>query len=115
MPALRAAGHAIAVTAVTAGGAGNCDKLGAAMMQRDIFDRRIVDGALIMQTVMDELTATVRVAADMSPEQATLAVAVAVAAMLRCLAARLPSALLGELYARLALPRPDPAPQGNPP
>ncbi len=58
---------------------------------------------------MDELTETVRIAADMSPEQATLAVT----AMLRYLAARLPSALLGELYARLALPRPDPV-QGDP-
>lgn len=46
---------------------------------------------------MDELIQTVARAASLSPEQAALAVA----AMLRFFTARLPSALVGELHARL--------------
>ena len=46
---------------------------------------------------MDELIQTVACAAGLSPEQAALAVA----AMLRFFTARLPSALVGELYVRL--------------
>jgi hypothetical protein len=47
--------------------------------------------------MMDELIQTVARAADLSPEQAALAVA----AMLRFFTARLPSALVGELHAHL--------------
>ncbi len=51
---------------------------------------------------MDELTETVQHVAGLTPQQATLAVT----AMLRFMAARLPSALMGELRVRLDLPRP---------
>lgn len=55
--------------------------------------------------MMDELIQTVARAARLSPEQAALAVA----AMLRFFTARLPSALVGELHARLC-PSPAPTP-----
>lgn len=51
--------------------------------------------------MMDELLQAVARGASLSPEQAALAVA----AMLRFFTARLPSALVGELHARL-VPRP---------
>jgi hypothetical protein len=51
--------------------------------------------------MMDELLQAVARGASLSPEQAALAVA----AMLRFFTARLPSALVGELHARLG-PRP---------
>lgn len=47
--------------------------------------------------MMDELIAAVARAASLSPEQSALAVA----AVLRFLTARLPSSLVGELHARL--------------
>jgi hypothetical protein len=50
----------------------------------------------------DEMIQSVARAAQLTPEQASLAVA----AMLRFLTARLPSALVGELHARLGLPAP---------
>ncbi|HTT13950.1 MAG TPA: hypothetical protein VMG60_24045 [Burkholderiaceae bacterium] len=50
----------------------------------------------------DEMIQSVARAAQLTPEQARLAVA----AMLRFLTARLPSALVGELHARLGLPAP---------
>jgi hypothetical protein len=50
----------------------------------------------------EELIQSVARAAHLTPEQARLAVA----AMLRFLTARLPSALVGELYARLGVPAP---------
>lgn len=59
--------------------------------------------------MMDELIQTVQRTAQLSPEQAKAAVS----AMLRFLAARLPSALVGELHARLQLP--SPLPQNAPP
>jgi Arc/MetJ family transcription regulator len=55
--------------------------------------------------MMDELIAAVARAARLSPEQAALAVA----AMLRFLTARLPSSLVGELHARLQTRAHDPA------
>ncbi|MEW6466267.1 MAG: hypothetical protein AB1434_10255 [Pseudomonadota bacterium] len=48
--------------------------------------------------MMDELLQAVARGASLSPEQAALAVA----AMLRFFTARLPSALVGELHARLS-------------
>ncbi|QLP99880.1 MAG: hypothetical protein HZY78_06370 [Burkholderiaceae bacterium] len=53
--------------------------------------------------MMDELLQAVARGASLSPEQAALAVA----AMLRFFTARLPSALVGELYARLVPRTPD--------
>jgi len=54
-----------------------------------------------MKTPMnDEMIESVARAAQLTPEQARLAVA----AMLRFLTARLPSAMVGELHARLDLP-----------
>lgn len=50
--------------------------------------------------MMDELILAVARAAGMPPEQAALAVA----AVLRFFTARLPSALVGELHARLRAP-----------
>ena len=50
--------------------------------------------------MMDELVAVVARAANLSPEQAALAVA----AMLRFFTARLPSSWVGELHARLRAP-----------
>jgi len=50
----------------------------------------------------DEMIQSVARAAQLTPEQARLAVA----AMLRFLTAHLPSALVGELHARLGLPAP---------
>lgn len=49
---------------------------------------------------MRELIEAVRIAADLTPQQASLAVA----AVLRFFGARFPSALLGEIHARLSLP-----------
>ena len=60
---------------------------------------------------MDELTEAVQHAAHLTPEQATLAVT----AMLRFMAARLPSALLGELHARLSLLQPTMPPRQDRP
>lgn len=50
--------------------------------------------------MMDELTDAVARAAGLAPDQAALAVA----AMLRFFTARMPSALVGELHARLRTP-----------
>ncbi|MGE5338633.1 MAG: hypothetical protein ACM3PU_12450 [Gemmatimonadota bacterium] len=50
----------------------------------------------------DEMIESVARAARLTPEQA----GAAVAAVLRFLTARLPSALVGELHARLGLPAP---------
>lgn len=50
--------------------------------------------------MMDELTDAVARAAGLAPDQAALAVA----AMLRFFTARMPSALVGELHARLRAP-----------
>lgn len=50
--------------------------------------------------MMDELIRTVQRTAQLSPEQAKAAVS----ALLRFFTARLPSALVGELHARLQLP-----------
>lgn len=50
--------------------------------------------------MMDELIQTVQRTAQLSPEQAEAAVS----ALLRFFTARLPSALVGELHARLQLP-----------
>lgn len=52
--------------------------------------------------MLNELTTAVAQAARLTPEQADLAVQ----AMLRFLTARLPSALVGELHARLHTRRP---------
>ena len=51
--------------------------------------------------MIDELTKTVARTAQLTPDQATLAVK----AMLRFFTARLPSRLVGELYAFLKVPR----------
>ena len=55
----------------------------------------------------DEMIQSVARAAQLTPEQARLAVG----AMLRFLTARLPSALVGELHARLGLPAPPERPR----
>lgn len=55
--------------------------------------------------MMDELTAAVARAAQLPPDTAALAVR----AVLRFFTARLPSALVGELHARLRLPPAGPA------
>ena len=63
--------------------------------------------------MMDELIQTVQRTAQLSPEQAKAAVS----AILRFFTARLPSALVGELHARLQLPCPpaqDPPPTDTP-
>lgn len=60
--------------------------------------------------MMNELVQTVARAASLSPEQAS----VAVAAMLRFFTARLPSALVGELHARLGATPAPPGPAGGP-
>lgn len=54
--------------------------------------------------MMDELIQTLQRTAQLSPEQAKAAVS----AILRFFTARLPSALVGELHARLQLPYPPP-------
>ena len=58
--------------------------------------------------MMDELIAVVARAAGLSPEQAALAVA----AVLRFFTARLPSAMVGELHARLQAPSASPGTGG---
>lgn len=55
--------------------------------------------------MMDELILAVGRAAGLSPEQAALAVAAA----MRFLTARMPSSLVGELHARLGTRDPPPA------
>jgi len=60
--------------------------------------------------MIDELTEAVARAAGLPPEQASLAVA----AMLRFFTARLPSALVGELHARLRMPSASHAAEGSP-
>jgi len=60
--------------------------------------------------MINELTEAVARAAGLPPEQADLAVA----AMLRFFTARLPSALVGELHARLRAPSASQAADGSP-
>lgn len=59
--------------------------------------------------MMDELIQTVQRTARLSPEQAKAAVS----ALLRFFTARLPSALVGELHARLQLPLLQDTPAGD--
>lgn len=59
--------------------------------------------------MIDELIVAVERGADLSNDQATLAVA----AMLRFFTARLPSSLVGELHARLGARTAAPAPEAH--